>query len=223
MYRQNLGRVYDTVHGFGSAFVRQVWEGYRDGLEILRDRYGVWVLVGYWILFLVHWKLKADRPHPRNYPHMQTNYRHTDKHPRLVMTLNALCCTRQTEPLISTVACQKFELDLWPWPLISTLTLKQGKSDVKTRFLEFDLELWPTIPGRPLAKYKGQKVKGQNCSAVRALTNGLTDGRTLPSTLSPSFVVDKKWSQNGSTLGSVLWYGTQPHLWYYFGTTFMFT
>ncbi len=57
-------------------------------------------------------KSKADRPHPRNYPHMQTNYRHTDKHPRLVMTLNALCCTRQTEPLISTVACQKFELDL---------------------------------------------------------------------------------------------------------------
>ena len=40
-------------------------------------------------------KLKADRLHPRDYPHMPTEYRHTDKHLRLVMTLNAHCCTRQ--------------------------------------------------------------------------------------------------------------------------------
>ncbi len=26
-------------------------------------------------------KLKADRPHPHNYPHPPTDYRHTDKHP----------------------------------------------------------------------------------------------------------------------------------------------
>ncbi len=32
-------------------------------------------------------KLKADRPHPRHYPHTPTNYRHTDKHLRLVMAL----------------------------------------------------------------------------------------------------------------------------------------
>ncbi len=32
-------------------------------------------------------KLKDDRPHPRDYPNMPTNYRHTDKHLRLVMTL----------------------------------------------------------------------------------------------------------------------------------------
>ncbi len=28
--------------------------------------------------------LKANRPHPRNYLHTATNYRHTDKHLRLV-------------------------------------------------------------------------------------------------------------------------------------------
>ncbi len=32
-------------------------------------------------------KLKADRPHPRNYPHTATDYRHTDKHLRLVMVV----------------------------------------------------------------------------------------------------------------------------------------
>ncbi len=31
-------------------------------------------------------ELKADRPHPRNYPHTPTDHRHTDKHFRLVMT-----------------------------------------------------------------------------------------------------------------------------------------
>ncbi len=29
------------------------------------------------------WKLKADRPHPHNYPPTPTDYRHTDKHLRL--------------------------------------------------------------------------------------------------------------------------------------------
>ena len=28
--------------------------------------------------------LKADRQHPRSYPHMPSDYRHTDKHLRLV-------------------------------------------------------------------------------------------------------------------------------------------
>ncbi len=35
-------------------------------------------------------KLKADRPHPCNCPQMPTDYRHTDKHLRLVMGVNAL-------------------------------------------------------------------------------------------------------------------------------------
>ncbi len=34
-------------------------------------------------------KIKADRPHPRNYPHTPTGYRHTDKQVRLVMALIA--------------------------------------------------------------------------------------------------------------------------------------
>ena len=40
--------------------------------------------------------LKADRPHPRDYQHMPTDYRHTDKHIRLVMTLTDLCCQTST-------------------------------------------------------------------------------------------------------------------------------
>ncbi len=39
---------------------------------------------------------KADRPHLRYYLYTPPDYRHTDKHLRLVMTPNALCCTRQT-------------------------------------------------------------------------------------------------------------------------------
>ncbi len=38
-------------------------------------------------------KLKADRPHPRNYPHAPTDYRRTDKHLRLVIPTIALYCT----------------------------------------------------------------------------------------------------------------------------------
>ncbi len=30
----------------------------------------------------------------------------------------------------------------------------------------------------------------------------------------------KKWSQNSSTIGAVLWYVTQLHPWHYFGATF---
>ena len=37
--------------------------------------------------------LKADRPHPRNYPHGPTDYRHIDKHLRLVMAPIAPNCT----------------------------------------------------------------------------------------------------------------------------------
>ena len=37
-------------------------------------------------------KLKADRPHPCDYPQTPTDYRCTDNHLRLVMVV-ALCCT----------------------------------------------------------------------------------------------------------------------------------
>ncbi len=111
-----------------------------------------------------------------------------------------LCCTRQSRAPSIDRCAQTFDLDidLWHWPL----HLKQGKSDVKTQFLAFDLDLWPTtltynpslakVKVDPNTKNQGQRSNG---SAVRALTNkhtnGLTDGRTLPSALSPCFAVDK--------------------------------
>ncbi len=62
------------------------------------------------------------------------------------------------------------------------LTLRQCNSDVKTRILAFDLDLWPTtLTSNPnLAKvkvdlhteYQGHRSDG---SAVRALTDGWTD------------------------------------------------
>ncbi len=95
----------------------------------------------------------------------------------------------KAEPLISTAACQKFDLDLWPSSMTLTptltLTLKQGNSDVKTQFQAFDLDLWPTtltynpilakVKVDPHAKNQGRRSNG---SAVRAQTNGRTDGRT---------------------------------------------
>ena len=36
-------------------------------------------------------KLKADQPHPRNYPRTPTDYRHIDKHLRLLMTTINYC------------------------------------------------------------------------------------------------------------------------------------
>ncbi len=47
-------------------------------------------------------QLKADRPHPHDYPQTPTDYRHTDNHLRLVMVVVALCCTRQTGELWQT-------------------------------------------------------------------------------------------------------------------------
>ncbi len=55
--------------------------------------------------------LKADRPHT-DYPHTPTDYRHTDKYLKLVMTLLLLfAAIGKAEPLISTTARQKFDLD----------------------------------------------------------------------------------------------------------------
>ncbi len=56
-------------------------------------------------------QLKADRLHPCNYPHMPTDYRHTDKHLRLVLLLLLVALHGKAEPLILTTAWQKFDLD----------------------------------------------------------------------------------------------------------------
>ena len=59
-----------------------------------------------------HYQLKADRPHPRNCRHTPTDYRHTDKHLRLVITLIALCCTRQRQ----AHNINRCVPEIWPWP-----------------------------------------------------------------------------------------------------------
>ena len=90
-----------------------------------------------------------------------------------------------------------FDLDPWPWPQPVTLTLKQVNSDVKTSILAFDLDLCPTtltyntklakVKVNLHTKYQGRRVKD---SAMRGQTegwkNGQTNGRRVPSTLSPS-------------------------------------
>ena len=135
----------------------------------------------------------------------------TDNDPSLLSTDPG-----KAEPLISTAACQKFDFDLWPWAwpwpwpvtltrpltLTLTLTLKQGNSDVKTRLLTFDLDIWlttltynPTLAKVKVDLYTEYQGRRSNGPAVRAHTdkqiNGRTDRqtdrRTLPSTLSPCF------------------------------------
>ncbi len=59
-------------------------------------------------------QLKADQPHPHDHQHTPTDYRHTDKHLRLAVTPIALAALGKAEPLISTAARQKFDLDLCP-------------------------------------------------------------------------------------------------------------
>ena len=44
-------------------------------------------------------KLKADQPHPCDYPQMPTDCRHTDNDLGLVIVVVALCCTRQSRAL----------------------------------------------------------------------------------------------------------------------------
>ncbi len=101
-------------------------------------------------------QLNADRPHPRYYPYMPSDYRHTDKHLRLVMTPNALWCTRQSRapkwPNIDRCAppirpwtltfTHDLDPDFWPWPWSSVAVMS------KHNFwhLTFDLRPWLTIP-----------------------------------------------------------------------------
>ncbi len=107
--------------------------------------------------------------------------------------LSALGETRKTWAVNETIL-QPLAL-AWNF---NTLTWKQGISNVKTRFLAFDLDIWPvtltcnpslpTVKVDPHTKNQGPRSNG---SAVRALTskqtNTQTDRRTLPSTLSSCF------------------------------------
>ncbi len=161
------------------------------------------------------WKLKADRPHPRNYPHTPTDYRHTDNHLRLLTVVVAPCCTRQSRapnidrcvpeiwprPLTLT---HDLDPDLWPWPWPLTLTLKQCNIDVKTIFeiwpwpLTYDLDLQsqPALgQGQPLYQKWRSKVKRFKQESI---TNGRTDVQTDRRTdgryqvhYLPRFAVDK--------------------------------
>ena len=58
--------------------------------------------------------IKADQPHPRNYPHTPTNYRHTDNYLRLVTVVVALCCTRQSRASNIDRCGPEFDFDLDP-------------------------------------------------------------------------------------------------------------
>ncbi len=117
------------------------------------------------------------------------------------MTLIALCCIRQSRAPNTDHARQKFDLDFdldpwsWPWPLTLILTfdltLKQGDSDVKTRFLAFDL--WPKtltynynlakVKVNLHTKYQGHRSNGS------AWEVGQPDGRYQVNYL-PRFAID---------------------------------
>ena len=101
-----------------------------------------------------------------------THWLQTHKHIRLVMNLNALCCTGQSRAH-NIYHCVP---EIWPWPL----TLIR---DLDLTFLSFGFDLWPTsltyianlamIKVDLPAKDEGRRSNG---SAVRAQTNGQTDG-----------------------------------------------
>ena len=123
--------------------------------------------------------LKADRPHPRDKSTHRQIPRSDNDSSLLFVSLG------KAEPLISTAACQRFDLDLDPWPWLRPLTLTLTFDldlKAKTQFLAFDIDLWPaTLTYNPnLDKVKVDlhtKNWGRrsNSSAVRALTNTRTD------------------------------------------------
>ena len=143
---------------------------------------------------------------------MPTKYRHTDKHLRLVMTLIALFCIRQSRAhKISTAVCQKIDLDLWPWPQRLTLTLKEGNSDVKNTIfgiwpwlLTFDLDLQSQPSqgqGQPIINVVGQMIL-----AVRGQMDGGMDrqrDRRYQVHYLPHVTVNNKYLLCGNWLSSV--------------------
>ncbi len=90
-----------------------------------------------WIRSYFIEKLKADRPHLRDYSTGRQRLC-TDNDSSLLFA-----ALGKAGSLISTAVRQKVDLDPWPWPRPLTLTLKQGNSEIKTRFKAFDLDLWP--------------------------------------------------------------------------------
>ena len=122
-------------------------------------------------------------------------YRHPDWRLRLVMGIVTLCCTWQSPAPIYAPKNWPWPWpgpwpELWPWLRHLTLTLKQGNSDVKPRFLAFDH--WPTtLTYNPNlhTKYQGCRSNG---SGVRALTDRRKDRsyqvHYLPASL--SYTVD---------------------------------
>ena len=117
---------------------------------------------------ILKFQLKADRLHPGNYLHTPTDYGQTDKYLRLVMTLIALCCTRQSwAPNVDHCAPE-----IWPWPVTLTTT--------------FDLWPWPTIQAYsgsrwPQCQKSRLKVKRFSQESTHKRTNA---------TLSTSFAID---------------------------------
>ncbi len=125
--------------------------------------------------------------HPRYYPYTLPDYRHTDKHLRLVMTLISLFFTRS--PNIDCCAPE-----IWPWPLTLTLTfyLKARQQwcqnmifDIWPWSLTYDLDLQSQSRSTSIPKINvvGQTVQ----TGSNRQTNKWTEGMTLPSALSPCF------------------------------------
>ncbi len=108
------------------------------------------------------YKLKADRPHPRDYPPMPPDYRHTDKTLGLVTTTLYSKCEGNCLLLHSASRApniDRYEPEIRPWPLTLTYDLDpdlwpwpQSKVTVMPKHdfwdltLTFDLRPWPTIP-----------------------------------------------------------------------------
>ena len=89
-------------------------------------------------------QLKADRPHPRNYPHTPTGYRHTDKHLRLVMTPIAVC---------SNVANPSKVFKFFQWSVVSN-KYKEGTFSPDYRQTESN-SYEPTMQAARVGSKKG--------------------------------------------------------------------
>ncbi len=140
--------------------------------------------------------LKADRPHQHDCLHTSSDYRHTDKHLRLVMsTLCPLLHSAKPSPYYRPLGTRNLTLTLTRPLTLTLLTLKQYNCDVITQFLAGDLDLWPTtltysptlarVKVDPHAKNQGQRSNGSNRRG-RILRHTM-DGQTLPIPLSPCF------------------------------------
>ncbi len=114
-----------------------------------------------------------------------------------------------SEPLISTAACQKFDLDLWPWSMTLTLIYDLDLKGMSQSCINTNLGIWPwpltynldlqSQPsqgqGRPPCQISRSKVKRFSRESVdwrtdwrtEGQTDRQTDWRTLPILSSPCF------------------------------------